>query len=109
MIGLLFFIEVQVSHLVHRDEMDMCMWHFETDHRHAYFDTAGMSFDCFGYTLGEDDHLSKLLIRDIEDVVLLSLWDDEGMTLLDRVYVEECEEFVILCNLVTRDFSVDDT
>jgi len=50
--------------------------------------------------LGKYQHPGQIVIRHIEEFIYFYLWDYEHMPYLQREYIQECIELVILCDLV---------
>ena len=62
----------------------------------------------FRHPFGEDDHPLQGFVVQVENIIDLFLGDDQRMTFLEGIDVEECQKIFILRHLVARDFAVDD-
>ena len=82
------------------DEVDMGVRHFEAQHDLSYLFTGEGCLDGFGHTLGEGLITGQLVIVHIEEVIHFATRDHEGVTLHQRVDVEECIELLVLGTLV---------
>ena len=80
--------------------MDMGVGHFETEYHLGHLLTGEGLADGLGHALGKHLELSNLIIFHVEDVVHFATRNHKGMTLHQRVDVEECVELLVLCALV---------
>lgn len=92
--------EVHVCLGAHGHEVDVGVWHFESDDTLAYLAAGHCFADSLGYALGKELHGCKLVIVKIKDVVDLALRNDEDMSRSDGVDVEKREKMVVLGYLI---------
>ena len=78
----------------------MGVGHFETQHHLGYLLTGKSLLDGEGHLLGKHLLTGNLVVVHIEDVINFPTGDYEGMTLYERIDVEECVELLVLGALV---------
>ena len=78
----------------------MGMGHFETEYYLGHLLTGERLANGLGHTLGKHLELCNLIILHVEDVVHFATRNHQGVTLHQRIDVEECVELLILCAIV---------
>ena len=94
--------EVHIFLALHRDEMDMSVRHFKSQHSLSHLHAWERSLDGNSHFLGKHLETSQFVIVHIEDVIHLTTWDDQCVTLHERIDVEECIKLLVLSTLVGR-------
>ena len=97
--------EPHVRLCLHGYEVYVGMWHLKPQYALSYLGAGECLLDGYGYLLGKDLQPCQFLVREVEDVVDLSLWYAQGVTFLQGTNVEECQIVLVLGNLVTGYFS----
>ena len=87
---------------LHGHEVNVCVGNFKTQYALAHLYARDGLADGDGHLFGEDLQTGYLLVAEVEDVVNLMLWDNQCVTFLQRVDVEEGKVVLVLGNLVAR-------
>lgn len=97
--------EIHVTLLLHGHQVDMSVRHFQSQDCYSDFATRDSLFQCFGYLLGEQHHPGKLVVVNIEDIVGLMFGNDQRVSPIYRIDVEEGKVMVVLGDFITGYFS----
>lgn len=83
----------------------MCVRHFQANDGKAASVAVEGLFDgvCDGF--GEDEHLTEIIVGDVEELVHLELRDDQRMSFAEREDIQKSEELIVLRYLVRRNLS----
>ena len=105
-------VEVHVAFVLHGDEVDVCMRHLETEHRHAYLAAGAYLLDGTCDAVGKGEEVVVEGVVEVEDVVDLLFRDAEDVAAYNGIDVEECETVVgfgnfVAGNLAGYDFGKD--
>jgi hypothetical protein len=92
--------EIKIVHTVDRYQMHMSMRDLQPDYGQPATIAGKGGFDGMCDRLGKYQHPGQIVIRHIEEFIYFDLWDYEHMPYLQREYIQERIELVILCNLV---------
>ena len=88
-----------------RDEVYVCMGHFEPEHGHAHLLAGHGLLDGPRHTFGKHHEVGQLAVLHVEKIVHFLFRYDERVALYHRVDVEKGIEAVVFGTLVRRDFS----
>lgn len=100
--------KIQVIRAIDGHEMKMRVRHFETDHGKAAAITGKSFLYRFGDRSGENQDLTQVGVGHVEELIDLELGYYEGMSFAQGEDIQECKEFVVLCNLISGYLSGDD-
>ena len=98
-------VEVHVALVLHGDEVDVGVRHFEAEHGYADLAAGAYLLDGMGHAVGEGEEFVVERIVEVEDVVDFLFWDAEDVTTHHRVDVEECKAVVGFGNFVAGNFT----
>ena len=96
----LFAAEIDVVFALNGDQMDMRMRNFEPQNHDCHPFTRYFTFDFYGYPFGEDHHLRKGAVVEVEQVVDFLFGDYQRVSFCQWIDVEKCVEIVIFGDLV---------
>lgn len=82
------------------DEVDVGVGHFEADHCDTYLATGHGGLDGARHFVGEALQAEIFVGVEVEDIVDFVFWNDQRVTRLHGVDVEECEAVVVFGYLV---------
>ena len=81
--------EVHVVLFLKRDEVDVCVGHFQSQDGHTYLGAGAYLFHGFGHLHGESLQFAVFLFGEVEDVIYFAFGYAEYVTFLYGVDVEE--------------------
>lgn len=97
--------KAHVSLTLHRHKMNVRMRHLKTQDTLSHLDTRDSLADSDRHLLGKDLQARDFLVAEIKDIILLALRDYQGMSLLQRIYIEKGKIVLILSNLIARNLA----
>ena len=100
--------KVQVIGAVDGDKVQVGMRHFETNHGNAASVAGKGAFDGARDRPGEKQYFAEIFIGQIEKFVGLHFGHYKRMTCPQGKDIQECEEPIVLRDLVRRYFSRND-
>ena len=103
-----WFAEIDVALLIHRDEVDMCMRHFQSKYDLRNLLALKHLFHRCCHLLGKDLESSNFLVTHIEDVINFTTRNDKGVSFSYRVNVEKGVELFVLSTFVAGNLTSSD-
>ena len=92
--------EVSIGLTLHRDEVNMCVGHFQSQHHLSHLLTGERFLDSHGHALCKLLITSQFVVIHIEEIVHLTTGNDQCMALHQRIDIEESIELLVLCTLI---------
>ena len=90
------FAEIHVALRLERNEVDVGVVHFKSEHSHAYLAAGKCLLDGGGDALGKDDHAGEFFVGEVEEIVYFAFGHYKGMALGKGVDVKKGVELVVL-------------
>lgn len=101
--------EEHVFFALHRDQVDMGMGNFQSQHGLAHFSAGECSPDGQCHPFGEYLHGGQVVIGQVEEVVYFLFGYDQRVAFYQGVDVEEGKEAIVFRNLVAGNFACNDS
>ena len=98
---------VHVGFGVHGDKMNVSVWDGETFDANADSRNLEFGLEVEGEATGDLPEIIIVFVAEIPQVVYLNLGDDKGVTLGERVNVEEGDDAVVFVDDVSGEFAID--
>lgn len=104
-----FPAEVDITYVVYRDEMNVCMRDFQSQHRNTNALAFYRLIDGARDSLCKYHHAAQEIILQIEKVIYFFFGNYQGMPLGQGVYIQEGIVVLILGYFIRRDLTVYDS
>ena len=97
--------ETHISLALHGHQMDVSMRNLKSQYALPHLDTRYCLADGNSHLLGKNLKSSQFVVRQIKDIIHLTLGDHQCMSLLQRTDVQESKILLVFCYLVARNLS----